>query len=54
MKQGIYTIVEHTPLTKDVYRMVLSGHTSAMTMPGQFVESVCRAFSAPPHFRLRL
>ena len=38
MKQGIYTIVEHTPLTKDVYRMVLSGDTSAMTMPGQFVE----------------
>ena len=38
MKQGIYTIIEHTPLTKDVYRMVLSGDTSAMTMPGQFVE----------------
>ena len=38
MKQGIYTIVEHTPLTKDVYRMVLAGDTSAMTMPGQFVE----------------
>lgn len=38
MKQGIYTIVEHKPLTKDVYRMVLSGDTSAMTMPGQFIE----------------
>ena len=38
MKQGIYTIIEHTPLAKDVYRMVLSGDTSAMTMPGQFVE----------------
>ncbi|WP_418764996.1 dihydroorotate dehydrogenase electron transfer subunit [Mailhella sp.] len=38
MKQGIYTIVEHTPLTRDVYRMVLSGDTSAMTMPGQFME----------------
>lgn len=38
MKQGIYTIVEHKPLTKDVYRMVLSGDTSAMTMPGQFME----------------
>ncbi len=38
MKQGIYTIVGHEPLTKDVYRMVLSGDTSAMTMPGQFIE----------------
>lgn len=38
MKQGIYTIVEHKALTKDVYRMVLAGDTSAMTMPGQFVE----------------
>lgn len=38
MKQGIYTILEHTALTKDVYRMVLAGDTSAMTMPGQFVE----------------
>ena len=38
MKQGIYPIVGHEPLTKDVYRMVLSGDTSAMTMPGQFIE----------------
>lgn len=38
MKQGIYTIAEHTVLTKDVYRMVLAGDTSAMSAPGQFVE----------------
>lgn len=38
MKQGTYTIVGHEALTKDVYRMVLAGDTSAMTMPGQFVE----------------
>ncbi len=38
MKQGIYTIAEHKALTKDVYRMVLSGDTSAITMPGQFME----------------
>ncbi len=38
MKQGTYTIVGHDRLTKDVYRMVLSGDTSAMTMPGQFIE----------------
>ena len=37
MKQSIFTILENTPLTKDVYRMVLSGDTSAITAPGQFV-----------------
>ena len=36
-KQGIYTIVENTPLTRDVYRMVLVGDTAAITAPGQFV-----------------
>lgn len=38
MKQGIYTIAENGALTRDVYRMVLAGDTSAMTMPGQFME----------------
>ena len=37
MKQSIFTILENTPLTKDVYRMVLAGDTSAITAPGQFV-----------------
>ena len=37
MKQSIFTILENTPPTKDVYRMVLSGDTSAITAPGQFV-----------------
>ena len=37
MKQGIFTIVENEALTKDVYRMVLAGDTSAITAPGQFV-----------------
>ena len=37
MKQSIFTILENTPLTKDVYRMVLEGDTSAITAPGQFV-----------------
>lgn len=36
-KQGIYTIQENAPLTRDVYRMVLAGDTSAVTAPGQFV-----------------
>jgi len=38
MKQGIYTITANEALTKDVWRMVLAGDTSAMTAPGQFVE----------------
>ena len=37
MKKGIYCIRENTPLTKQVYRMVLEGDTSACTKPGQFV-----------------
>ena len=37
MKQSIFTITENTALTKDVMRMVLSGDTSAITAPGQFV-----------------
>ena len=38
MKQGIYTITANEALTKDVWRMVLAGDTSAMSAPGQFVE----------------
>ena len=37
MKQSIFTIVENKALTKDVYRMVLEGDTSAITASGQFV-----------------
>ena len=37
MKQGLYTIVKNTPLTREVYELVLAGDTSAMTAPGQFV-----------------
>lgn len=37
MKQSIFTITENTALTANVYRMVLSGDTSAITRPGQFV-----------------
>ena len=37
MKQGIFTIESNTALTDSVYRMVLSGDTSAITAPGQFV-----------------
>ena len=37
MKQGIFTIEENVPLTETVYRLRLSGDTSDITAPGQFV-----------------
>ncbi|MBE6995832.1 MAG: dihydroorotate dehydrogenase electron transfer subunit, partial [Ruminococcaceae bacterium] len=38
MKKSLFT-VEHTrQLTADTYEMILSGDTSAITAPGQFVE----------------
>ncbi len=37
MKQGIFEIISNTPLTDSVYKMILSGDTSAITAPGQFV-----------------
>ena len=37
MKQGLFEIIENTPLTDCVYRMVLQGDVSAITAPGQFV-----------------
>ena len=37
MKQSIFTIVSNEALTDTVWKMVLSGDTSAITAPGQFV-----------------
>ncbi len=37
MKQSLFTILSNTALTDCVYKMVLSGDTSAITAPGQFV-----------------
>ncbi len=37
MKQGIYSVVSNIKIAKDVYKMILSGDTSAITAPGQFV-----------------
>ncbi len=37
MKQGIYTISDQQNIAKDVWRMVLTGDTEAITAPGQFV-----------------
>ena len=37
MFRGIYKIISNKPLTKDVFEMILSGDTSAITAPGQFI-----------------
>ncbi len=37
MKQSIFTILDNIPLTDSVQKMTLSGDTSAITAPGQFV-----------------
>lgn len=37
MKQGLFEIIQNTPLTDNVYKMVLKGDVSAITAPGQFV-----------------
>ena len=37
MKQGLFEIIENTPLTANVYLMRLRGDTSAITRSGQFV-----------------
>ncbi len=37
MKQGIFVISDNTPLTENVYRMRLTGDTSAITSSGQFI-----------------
>lgn len=37
MKQGLFTVISNEALTQYVYKMILSGDTSAITAPGQFV-----------------
>ena len=37
MKQVFYTVAANRPLTADVWEMALSGDTSAITAPGQFI-----------------
>lgn len=38
MKQVVFEIRSNRPLTQDICRMVLTGDTSAITAPGQFME----------------
>ena len=37
MKQGLFEIIENTPLTENVYKMCLRGDVSDITAPGQFI-----------------
>ncbi|MGN0544602.1 MAG: dihydroorotate dehydrogenase electron transfer subunit [Acutalibacteraceae bacterium] len=37
MKQGIFAVMANEPLARGVFRMTLRGDTSAITVPGQFV-----------------
>ncbi len=37
MKNVIYTVVSNERLAENVYKMILSGDTSAVTAPGQFI-----------------
>ena len=37
MKQSLFTLEHARQLTEDTYELVLSGDTSAITAPGQFV-----------------
>ncbi len=44
MKQGLYTIKSNRALTRDMYEMILTGDTSDMTAPGQFVNLLLDGF----------
>ncbi len=44
MREGIFQILENTPLARGVFRMTLSGDTSAITAPGQFVNIQIEGF----------
>ena len=44
MKEAILEIVENRPLTGSVYQMTLKGDTSAISLPGQFVELSLEGF----------
>ena len=37
MTQGLYEIRSNVKIARDVYEMTLSGDTSAVTTPGQFI-----------------
>lgn len=44
MKQGIFEIKENVNIAKDVYKMILSGDTSEIKKPGQFINILLDGF----------
>ena len=44
MKKSLFTVCENRMLTTDVYKMVLEGDTSAITVPGQFINIALEGF----------
>jgi len=44
MKKGIFSIRENVALTETVFRMVLEGDVSDITMPGQFINIALEGF----------
>ena len=43
-KRGIYTVAENKKIAKDVYYMTLTGDTSFITAPGQFINIEIEGF----------
>ena len=37
MYQGIYSVLSNIKIAKDVYKMIIGGDTSSITVPGQFI-----------------
>ena len=54
MKQQTLTVRANTPLTPQVWRMVLEGDTSDITAPGQFLPAARRVLSPAAHLHPRL
>ena len=51
MKQGIFKIAQHTKLTENVFKMKLTGDTSEITSPGQFINIKLDGFFLRTLFR---
>ena len=55
MKQGFFTVTENIRLAPNTFRMVLSGDTSAIAGPGQFVNiALTGKFLRRCHFYIRI
>lgn len=53
MKEVNYTVLTNEQIAPDTWKMTLSGDTSAITRPGQFVNfHIQGLYLAPPHLRV--